>query len=325
MIPLTTIWILTAGIFCSAANVPQPVEKLRISLTKEVVVGESHARLGQISTLTGPKELVEKAGKTELGIFSAKGQILYADRNTILSRLASAGIPGWRVELVGAETAQIRQNEVRIEPQRITGAAKAYLEKQLAGQKVSFLQAVGTPAAVVLNDPNTSAELTVQMSRYQTPGARRVTITVSQEGVPVAQREVIFAVRFQVRRVVAVHGLLPGTVIRAEDVKIEQVESSAPEPANWKEPFGLAARRRITEGSQIHPDWVGPADAPTLVRRNQQVLVQIDTGALCLSAPGQSLDEGRAGELIRVRRGQRPDERIIYCTVQADGTVRPQI
>jgi flagella basal body P-ring formation protein FlgA len=53
--------------------------------------------------------------------------------------------------------------------------------------------------------------------------------------------------------------------------------------------------------------------------------VQLDTGAMSLSASGQALDEGRAGELIRVKRGQRPDERIIYCTVQPDGTVRPQI
>lgn len=62
-----------------------------------------------------------------------------------------------------------------------------------------------------------------------------------------------------------------------------------------------------------------------LIRRNQQVLVQINSGALFVSAPGQALDEGKIGDLIRVRRGEKSEERIIYCTIQADGTVRPHI
>jgi flagella basal body P-ring formation protein FlgA len=324
IISLTTLWVLTA-VFSAAAQLPQSGEKLCISLAEKAVSDKAEVSLGQIATLAGPRELVDKAKRTGLGTFSTKGQVLYADRNTILSRLASVGIAAWQVELSGAQTTAVRQDETRIEPRRIIAAARAYLDKQLAGQKMSLLDVVGAPAAIVLSEPNAVVELTAQMSRYQTPGAKKITVTVSQEGVPAAQREVIFAVRFQIRRAVAARGISPGTVIRSEDVRIEQVDSPAPEPAGWKEPFGLTARRQISEGSPIHPDWLGPADAPVLVRRNQQVMVQMDTGGMYLSASGQSLDEGRVGELIRVRRGQKPDERIIYCTVRADGTVCPQI
>jgi flagella basal body P-ring formation protein FlgA len=325
IIGMTTIWILTAGMFCAAAESPQTHTKLIVTLNNNVIVDTNEVRLGQIAALVGPREMMDKAAAVGLGTFGTKGQILYADRNTVLSRLASMGIPSGQVELLGAEKAQIHKNEKCVQPQQILDSARACLEKQLAGQKTSSIRLVATPLPVVLNDPNTSAQLSATVSRYQTPGSRKIMVSVSQGDIPIAQREVVFAVQYQVRRVVAQRDLLPGTTIQAGDVIIEQVDSASFEPAGWKEPFGLVVRRRIAQGSQVHPEWIGPAEAPTMIRRNQQVMVQLDTGAMYLSAPGQAMDEGRAGELIRVKRGQRPDERIIYCTVQADGTVRPQI
>jgi len=322
---LTAIWILTAGMYASSAPVPQTAGKLLISLNSDVRVDKNEVFLGQIAALTGPRELVEKAEKVGLGTLRTQGQVLYADRNTVLSRLASTGITLQQVELTGAEMARIHKNEKYVESGQIEQTARLYLEKQLAGQKPDSIQIVGKLSPVVLNDPNLKPELSARMSRYQTPGSRKVTISVSQSSIPIAQREVVFAVQYQVRHAIALRELLPGMVIQASDIRIEQVESSTPEPADWKEPFGLVTRRKIAENSKIHPEWVGPAEAVKLVRRNQQVMVQLDTGAMSLSAPGQALDEGRAGELIRVKRGQRPDERIIYCTIQPDGTVSPQI
>jgi flagella basal body P-ring formation protein FlgA len=322
---LTAIWILTAGMVASAVPVSQTTGKLLIKLNNDAMVDKNEVLLGQIATLTGPQELVEKAGAVGLGILSAKGQILYTDRNTVLSRLASIGITLPQVELTGAEITKIHKNEKCVESGQIEQTARLYLEQQLAGQKPDSMQMVAMPSPVVLNDPNMKHEISAKMSRYQTPGTRKVTIAVSQGGIPIAQREVVFAVQYRVRHVVAQRELLPGTVIQSPDVRIERVESSTPEPAGWKEPFGLVVRRKIAENARIHPEWVGPAEVAATVRRNQQVMVLLDTGAMSLSAPGQALDEGRVGELIRVKRGQRPDERIIYCTIQPDGTVRPQI
>jgi flagella basal body P-ring formation protein FlgA len=325
MISLTTIWILTAGMFGLAAQVPQADQKLIITLNKDVVVDESRVYLRQIAALSGPVELVQKTQNLEMGMFSVKGQVLQADQNTVLSRLASTGISLSQVQLLGAKIVEIRRNEKTVEPQQIIQTAQTYIEKQLEGQKVCFLQVIGSPSSVVLNDPNAPAQLSALMNRYQTPGAKKVIVTVVQNGVPIAQQEVQFAVRFWSHRAVALRDLLPQTVIQKEDVTIEQIESSIPDPAEWKEPFGLAVRRRISKGSAIHPDWLGSVEAPVLIKRNQPVLVQLDTGSMFLSATGQALDEGRAGELIRVKRGQKPDERIIYCMIRADGTVRPQI
>jgi flagella basal body P-ring formation protein FlgA len=325
MLSLTTIWILTAGIFCAAADSPRTNTKLIVTLNKDVIVDNNEVRLDQIAALAGPKELMEKAAHVGLGTFCAKGQILYADRNTVLSRLASIGIPSGQVELTGSQTTQIHKNEKCVESGQIVETARACLDKQLAGLKISSIQSVAAPVPVVLNDPNVSPELSAALSRYQTPGTRKITVSVSQGGIPVAQREIVFAVQYKVRRVVAQRDLPTAAIIHADDVRVEEVASSSGQPADWKEPFGLVTRRRISKGSQVNPEWIGPAQTPSMIRRNQQVMVQLDTGAMYLSAPGQALDEGKAGELIRVKRGQKPDERIIYCTIQTDGTVRPQI
>jgi flagella basal body P-ring formation protein FlgA len=325
LIILMTIWILTAGMAAWAASVPQAEGKLLITLKQDVIVDKNQVCLGQIATLTGPQELVEKANNVGLGTLTAKGQSLYADRKTVLSRLASTGILPQQVELSGPEITKIHKNDKCVESAQIVEIAKVYLAKQLAGQKIGSIGPVGMLSAVVLNDPNLAPQLSAAMSRYQTPGTRKITVSVSQGGIPVAQREVVFAVQYQVRRVIAQRELLPGTVIQPSDVKIEQVEASTPEPANWKEPFGLVVRRRILENTQISPEWMESTQAPNLIRRNQQVMVMLNTGAMSLSAPGQAMDDGRVGQLIRVKRGQQPDERIIYCTIQSDGTVRPQI
>lgn len=325
IISLMVIWILTAGISGLAGDVALTEQKLQVTLHPESVIKEDHVCLRHISALTGPDELVQKAGELTLGTFTAKGQVLYADRKTILSRLASAGILSRQVELIGAETAEIQRDEKTVPSQQIIDAARAYIDTQLEGQNVCTIQTVGTPPPVVLDDPNSPAELSAQMSRYQIAGAKKVTIAVIQNKVQIAQQEVIFAIRYKVRRAVAQRELLPGTVLGSQDIRIEQVESSVPQSADWKEPFGMTAKRRIPKDARIHPDWISPAAAPVLIKRNQQVLVQLDTGSMYLSAPGQALDEGHLGELIRVKRGQRPDERIIYCIIQADGTVRPQI
>jgi len=78
-------------------------------------------------------------------------------------------------------------------------------------------------------------------------------VTVTQNGTTVSQQEIIFSVRFRSQRTVALRDLQSGTVIQSEDVKIEQVESSDSDPADWKEPFGLVVKRRISKALRFIP------------------------------------------------------------------------
>ncbi len=83
----------------------------------------------------------------------------------------------------------------------------------------------------------------------------------------------------------------------------------------------MVTRQRIAEGGTVSDAVL----APVLIRRRQHVVVRIDTGSLFVSASGEAMDEGRVGEIIRVRRGQRPNERIVNCRVLPDASLEPAI
>jgi flagella basal body P-ring formation protein FlgA len=70
---------------------------------------------------------------------------------------------------------------------------------------------------------------------------------------------------------------------------------------------------------------VDPKTSPVLVKRQQQVILKIDTELLQISAHGEAMEDGRAGDLIRVRRGSRTtgDERFVVGRIMSDGSVQP--
>ena len=87
--------------------------------------------------------------------------------------------------------------------------------------------------------------------------------------------------------------------------------------------IGYTAQRSITAGTVLHADWLQPPTPPVLVEKRQKVILKIHTDLLMVTASGEAMDEGAAGEVIRVKRGKRPNERIVLGTVMPDGTVEP--
>lgn len=317
--------VIAAAPFSGIAESLSSSQALRLILPAQAVSNTVQVRLSSIAALEGPKSLTDKAGGLILGTFVSKGQVISVDRNTILSRLASVGINASCVELSGAEKIEIKRKEALVDSETIAQTAKVYLESQLANQKIASLSLFRQPTPMILDDPNALPGLTCRMSRYQTAGSTKVEVAASQNGLECGRSEVLFTVRYRVRQATAIRDIESGEMATSDNVQMQEVETFLPNQKDHPEPYGMLARRKITQGAMIHPDSFVPRQAPVIIRRNQQVLVKIDTGGLFLSAPGQALDDGRIGEIIRVRRGQRPDEVTIYATVQPDGTVQPQL
>jgi len=66
---------------------------------------------------------------------------------------------------------------------------------------------------------------------------------------------------------------------------------------------------------------VNAAQSPVVIRRNETVVIRIERPGLVVSAVGTVLQEGRTGELVKVRNAD--SSRVIMCKVNADGTVEP--
>lgn len=316
------LWAIGCMVMGAAAAIAAE-KPLRIYLPQEVRLDTASVELGRVGILLGDPALVEKAQAVQLGAFAVEGQALWVDRGTILSRLASSGITPRQVQFLGAEKVRIGRHEMILPADRIVACAQRYLEGKLADVNGAVATVLRPPQPRVLGTDAGAAELTVKNDVQQGGGVRKISVAILQDGKEVCCEEVYFSVRCQSRRVVAVNELAPGTTLTSENVRVETVSTETPEPAGWVVPYGMVTRQRVAAGAAVSEAQLEPKQEPILVRRRQNVMVRIDTGSLFITAHGEAMDDGRVGEIIRIRRGERPQERIIVCRIQADGSAEP--
>jgi flagella basal body P-ring formation protein FlgA len=312
------LWTAVAAVFGAAGNV-------RIYLPPEKTVDSQILQLGQVALLLGDESLVQTVGTVQIGTFSAPGQQLLIDRPTLLSCLAAAGITAGQVQFNGAEISRVRRDEKTIAADRFTETARLFLENYLAGQKPASLKLIRPAQEFVLPSGSAEVELSARMSDQQSRGIQRVTVTVLQQGKEVGRQDVMFAVQYESRRAVAVRRMEAGTEITPDDIKIESYTTDRLEKEDLFLPYGMLAKRTIEAGVPLERTWVEPKVSPVLVKRQQQVILKIDTELLQISAHGEAMEDGRAGDLIRVRRGSRTtgDERFVVGRIMSDGTIQP--
>jgi len=312
--------LVVCGAVCRAAD-----GSLRIYLPSEKTVESETPLLGETAMLIGDDGLVKEAQQVSLGKFAAAGQHLLIDRQTVLSCLAAKGIMPGQVQFNGAETMRVKRHEKTIKAERFVSTARQYLENQLAGQKAASFKLFRPAQDYVLASETADIHLSARMSGQQSRGMQRVTVGVIYDGVEIHHQEVFFAVQYERRRAVAAGPIEAGAEIGPDDVKLETYMSNMPEEDGVFLPYGMIARRTIEAGRPIEAGIVQPREAPVLVKRQQQVVLRIDSDVLLISAQGQAMEDGKAGDLIRVRRGSRAtsDERFVVGRVMQDGTVRP--
>ena len=66
---------------------------------------------------------------------------------------------------------------------------------------------------------------------------------------------------------------------------------------------------------------VGQREPAVVVKRNQNVIIQVERPGLVVTAIGKAMQQARAGEYIKVRN--LDSQRIILARVNEDGTVEP--
>jgi flagella basal body P-ring formation protein FlgA len=115
-----------------------------------------------------------------------------------------------------------------------------------------------------------------------------------------------------------VRRLAAGEILRAEDIRIERVRADRAQalidPAMVP---GLAARRPVAPGQPLlQADLVRPA----AVTRNSAVMMAIVVPGMSVSAQGRALEDGAAGETIRVQNVA--SRAVVAAEVVGPGRVR---
>ncbi|MCE5186738.1 MAG: flagellar basal body P-ring formation chaperone FlgA [Planctomycetaceae bacterium] len=314
--------IVWMGLIAAASGTGQG---LRIYLPSERSVESQTLRLDQVAMVLGDQPLAERAGAVSVGQFAAAGQQLTIDRKTVLSCLASTGIKASQVQFNGAEAVRVRRAEQTVTADRFLQMAQDFLQTQSAGEKAAFKPV--RPARDLVLPAAAAAELTPRFSDRQTQGVRRVTVSVSQNGSQVGSQELVFAAEYERRRVVAATALEAGTAVTSENTKIEPYLSNQPSDEEMFIPYGMITRKKIDAGMVVERSAVQPKEAPVAVKRQQQVILKIENECLLVSAYGEAMEEGKVGDLIRVKRGSRAtqDERFVIGRIMEDGTIKPTL
>jgi flagella basal body P-ring formation protein FlgA len=300
---------------------PQTAGSLQIHLPREVTVEDSLLTLGQISVVRGEAALAAKVRSIGMGRLSVPGQKALLDRPTILSRLASSGIPARNVRLTGADAVVVRRYQKTIGTDDFIEAGRAFLNQHPPGPGICELTPTIKPRDLVLPARVTDLQLTPRFVKSTGRGYVTVQIGVAVERQEIGTRDISFRLKYRNHRVLTVKEIAEGEALTPDNVRIEATVGDQPEPVGWQPPYGQVAARKLPADTELRRDMLGAAPAPVLVRRNDTVVIRIERPGLLVTAVGLALQEARAGEYVKVRNAD--SSRIIVCKVNADGTVEP--
>jgi flagellar basal body P-ring formation protein FlgA len=304
-----------------AAPDPAGTAFLQVHLPREVTVQGSLLTLGQVSVVHGDPALVATASPIGMGQLSMPGQKATLDRATILSRLASQGIPAQCVRLTGAEAVTVRRFQKAITGEEFVEMGRTFLRQHPPGPGICEMTPTAKPKELILQGRVDDLQVTPRFVRNGMRGFVTIQIAVTADGKDSGMREIPFRLRYQGHRVVTAKEIPEGVALGPENVKVESVVSDQPEPANWKPPYGLVAARALAAGTEIRSEMANAPQTPAVVLRNESVLIRLQRPGLMLTANGVALQEARAGEYVKVRNAD--SNRVIICKVCADGTVEP--
>ena len=294
---------------------------LQIYLPREVTMKDDILKLGRIGIIRGPEDLVAKASGIMMGRISVPGQEIVIENHVVLSRLAGCGIPTSQVKLMGAEKVTVKKQNDEISGDEFVNLAESFLIKNLISDKVSNWSPVRKPKDLMIHKPGKDIRFESELIQNGAKNQVKVKISVFSDKEMIGTRDITFAMRYKNHVAVAVVDIPAGTLIDSENVKIEENKSNFPEPSDWKPPYGLVAKRKIPAKSVIQPHMLDQVEAPVVIKRNQNVVIQIEKPGFLITALGKAMQNGKVGEYIKVRNID--SQRIIVAKVNNNGSVEP--
>ena len=151
-------------------------------------------------------------------------------------------------------------------------------------------------------------------------GRFTATLTVTGEGMNPLDIRIGGLVQEMVEAPVALTRLLPGTVLRADDIRIARVRTSALQnevARSVDQIVGMLLHRPVAAG---HPLRLTDLTRPPLVQRGSTVQIELSSSGLVVSGQAIALDAGAEGDKIRVEN--MTSHAFLFAQVVGPGQVR---
>jgi flagella basal body P-ring formation protein FlgA len=327
MMVVLAVLLFSAPLFGETADHSKLViagtDGLRIYMPREITIDAEVIDLAAIGIIRGDEKLIAKVTGTSLGRFTSVGQEIVIDRNTILSRLASQGIKSSKVKLSGSEQTIVKRNEQIVRSKDFVEVATFFVKSQPEVASADSIKLIKEPKDWIMADNSGSVKLVPRKSGYSNKAWNKVWVAIVKDGVEIGGYELVFNVKFNKRRVVSRIDIEKGAVITPDNTITETILDNKAQPVNWLPPYGQVASRWIRKGSVISGNMTGVVESPKSIKRNQLVVIKIETAMLSISNIGQAQSDAAAGEFVKVKIGEGRETRIVIGKVKPDGTVEP--
>ncbi len=286
-----------------------------ILLKPRVLVDDQVVRLSDLfDGLAGPHQ---ELGRTAIARAPEPGQRVEVNARWLLAVAQAYALP-WRPRS-RYETLTIERASLVIDTDRIQ---VAMMDALAARGAIGQLSVVFDNPSIRLHVPvDAPAELAITGLSYDPATGRFLGQVVSPaEGTPAARATISGRAVELADIPVLARRIEPGEVIKQRDIEWISTRADRLNRNTVRSPerlLGKSPRRPIRAGQQIKS-----ADLrdPVLVEKNSMVTIRLESPRMVLTAQGRALDQGAAGDVIRVMNTK--SKTIVDAAVTASGAVQ---
>ncbi|MGJ8531593.1 MAG: flagellar basal body P-ring formation chaperone FlgA [Alphaproteobacteria bacterium] len=300
-----------------------------------VVRAESIAVLKPVVTVASEivtlGDLFHDAGlHSETAVFRAPdlGESGTVDTHTVTMAAARAGLSD--VDVAGIQEVEVRREARMITSQDISAILQQEIARRLnianwEDISMRFSDAIWSiPADALSIEPVSIVSLNLSSPLTSQNGLSRFEVLLSIDQGNRQQKHRLRGTALPMSEVtVLTRPIARGEVIRRGDLetlRVPQSRAQRMEPAFPVNLVGFEARRAMRPGVPISANDVQP---PTLVARNDRVVIELRTGRLSISADGRAMEAGAEGDTISVINSH--SKRVIDAKVIGRGRVELQL
>jgi flagella basal body P-ring formation protein FlgA len=303
------IVVLAAVALGTRARAEEP-DLLAVTLRQHVTVGLRGVRVGDVAELTGgTPALREAVAALDLADAAAARAGLSVKRQQVDFRIRLAGVPAGLFRVDGVV-------ETRVEPQRssvaeadVLAAAKTAILKRLpwSGDEISVQTLQPVAVSLAVEAPREDVVIRAEPHSSGMPlGRVQVDVGLWAGGVRQIAFPLYLDVRLYQKVAIALRRIERGEALNESNVTFDRrpVENlrdylSSPEAINGRKARQTLMPGRVLGAADVEDS--GPEAAPTLVRRGEPVKLLVRLGPVNVMASGEALQDGRAGQSVRVR------------------------
>lgn len=309
-------------VLCGAAILPAGTgAEVRIYLPQGVRVTSETIQLGSICVVRcDDAALAAKVQGVALGRSPWSQEQIAVDRAMILSRLSACGVASARVEITGADRVMVGRDEKVIAADEIIRVAEAFLQENRPGPSDCLWKLYGNVSDLpvpMAKDIRLEARLVGEPAATQV----RLEVVAKGDGKELGKTPLIYTVMYRSLRALAARDLPAGSVLTAENVRVETLASATKPQSKDALPYGYCVTRAVTAGTVLTAGLVESPRSQVLVKRGQGVRMRVQAPGFIVTAAGEALQDGRGGEYIKVRNIDT--NRVVVAKVALDGTVEP--